>query len=169
MSDLFHARVSDEYICQVFDVMNQTPRHIYQVLTKRPKRLAKLADQLPWPSNVWVGVSVEDRATEWRADALQIVPAAVRFISAEPLLEAIKPDLNGIDWVIAGGESGPNHRPVDGYWLRQLRDDCVRTETAFFFKQWGGIRPKVHGRVLDGRTWDDMPIARERRQALITL
>ena len=168
MSDLFHARVPNDYIRKVFQVMAATPRHTYQVLTKRPTRLAKLADQLEWTSNIWMGVSVEDRATEWRADALQLVPAAVRFISAEPLIEAIQPDLTGVDWVIAGGESGPNHRPIDPEWLRDLRDDCLAANVAYFFKQWGGTRPKSKGRLLDGRTWDEMPVAREPCQPLTT-
>ena len=168
MSDLFHARVPDNYIRKVFEVMVATPRHTYQVLTKRPKRLARLADQLDWPSNIWMGVSIEDQATVWRADALQLVPSAVRFISAEPLIDAIRPDLTGIDWVIAGGESGPNHRPVEPEWLRAVRDDCLAANVAFFFKQWGGTRPKSNGRLLDGRTWDEMPVARERSQDLTT-
>lgn len=168
MSDLFHARVPDSYIAEVFDVMASTPRHTYQVLTKRPKRVVNLANQLQWPSNLWMGVSIEDRLTEWRADALQLVPASVRFISAEPLLEAIKPDLTGIDWVIAGGESGRNFRPVESEWLRLLRDDCLEAGVAYFFKQWGGARPKSNGRLLDGTTWDQMPVPRERGQALTT-
>lgn len=125
-----------------------------------------MADQLRWTSNIWMGVSVEDRATEWRSDVLQLVPAAVRFISAEPLLEAIQPDLSGIDWVIAGGESGHGFRQVKDDWIRQLRDNCAGSGTAFFFKQWGGIRPKAKGRLLDRRTWDEMPTARQ-RQALV--
>jgi protein gp37 len=166
MSDLFHARVSNAFIQQVFAVMNETPRHTYQLLTKRPKRLVRLADQLEWTPNIWMGVSVEDSATEWRVDALQLVPAAVRFISAEPLLAAIAPDLVGIDWVIAGGESGPRHRPVDVEWLRALRDHCAASDVPYFFKQWGGHRPKTNGRTLDGRTWDEMPVPHTRAEAL---
>lgn len=162
MSDLFHARVPDSFIRAVFNVMAETPRHTYQVLTKRPKRAVKLADTLEWPSNIWMGVSVEHEQTVWRVDALQFVPAAVRFISAEPLIDAISPHLAGIDWVIAGGESGAGHRPIDITWLRTLRDLCVDEDVAFFFKQWGGVRPKSNGRLLDGRTWDEMPTAERR-------
>lgn len=161
MSDLFHAQVPTPFIRQVFDVMAETPRHTYQLLTKRPKRLARLADQLPWPANVWMGVTVENGATRWRADELRKVPAAVRFISAEPLLEPL-PDFNleGIDWLIAGGESGRGFRPVEGPWLTDLRDQCRSAGTAYFFKQWGGARPKSNGRELDGRTWSEMPSPR---------
>ncbi len=161
MSDLFHAQVPTDFIRQVFDVMTETPRHTYQLLTKRPKRLARLADELPWPSNIWMGVTIENEATRWRADELRKVPAAVRFISAEPLLEPL-PDLNldGIDWLIAGGESGRGFRPVEGPWLADLRDQCTAAGTAYFFKQWGGARPKSNGRELDGRMWSEMPTPR---------
>jgi protein gp37 len=157
MSDLFHARVPDNFIRQVFEVMAATPRHTYQVLTKRPKRLVKLAASLNWPTNIWMGVSVENEATEWRVDELQLVPAAVRFISAEPMIGPVRPALEGIHWVIAGGESGRGYRPVDAEWLRSLRDQCIDEHVAFFFKQWGGARPKSNGRLLDGRTWDELP------------
>ncbi|HEY4105403.1 MAG TPA: DUF5131 family protein [Polyangiaceae bacterium] len=163
MSDLFHARVPDDFVRRVFDVMADTPRHTYQLLTKRPKRLARLAGTLPWPENVWMGVSVEDAAQGWRADRLREVPAAVRFISAEPLLGPLDDlDLDGIDWLIAGGESGPNHRPVDSAWIDGLRDACSDAGVAFFFKQWGGRTPKAGGRLLAGRTFDEMPVARMR-------
>lgn len=163
MSDLFHARVPDGFIHQVFDVMVSTPQHTYQLLTKRPKRLVRIAQHLPWPENVWMGVSIEDQESCWRADELRKVPAAVRFISAEPLLEALPDmDLEGIDWLIAGGESGWKHRPVDAAWVADLRDQCAAAGTAFFFKQWGGVRPKAGGRALDGRHWDEMPTARVR-------
>ncbi len=160
MSDLFHARVPTPFIKDVFQVMAETPQHTYQLLTKRPTRLARLADHLPWPSNVWMGVTVENEQTRSRLEDLRKVPAAVRFVSAEPLLEAL-PELNleGIDWLIAGGESGKGHRPVEYSWLEDLRDQCVTAGTAFFFKQWGGHRPKAGGRELDGRTWDEMPTA----------
>jgi protein gp37 len=158
MSDLFHAQVPTSFIERVFKVMAETPRHTYQVLTKRPKRLARIAGSLPWPPNVWMGVSVENEATRWRADALRSVPAAVRFISAEPLLEPLPHlDLKGIDWLIAGGESGPGHRPLSEAWVADLRDQCLNAGTAYFFKQWGGARPKSNGRLLAGRTWDEMP------------
>lgn len=157
MSDLWHARVPSTFIQRVFDVMTQTPHHTYQLLTKRPIRLARMADQLPWPSNVWVGVSVEQQSEVWRIDRLRQVPAAVRFVSAEPLIGPLELDLAGIDWLIAGGESGPSHRPMDEDWVLSLRDQCESSETAFFFKQWGGARAKAGGRELGGRTWDSMP------------
>jgi protein gp37 len=163
MSDLFHARVPTPFIQDVFRTMVETPQHTYQLLTKRPTRLARLAGELPWPSNVWMGVTVENNDTRWRLDDLRKVPAAVRFVSAEPLLEPL-PGLNleGIDWLIAGGESGTNFRPVREDWIRDLRDQCAETGTAFFFKQWGGHRPKAGGRELAGRTWDAMPVAQVR-------
>jgi protein gp37 len=164
MSDLFHARVPDEFIRSVFAVMAGTPAHTYQVLTKRPRRALRLADVLPWPRNVWLGVSIEHARYLWRADTLRAVPAAVRFISAEPLLGPLDGlDLDGIGWVIAGGESGPGYRAPDPAWFRALRDQCAAARVPFFFKQWGGATPKAGGRVLDGRTWDDMPATTIRR------
>ncbi|MGC4863767.1 DUF5131 family protein [Micromonospora sp. DT41] len=158
MSDLFHARVPSSFVRQVFEVMEATPRHTYQVLTKRATRLRKLAGTLPWPPNVWMGVSVEDSSVLSRIDDLRAVPAAVRFISAEPLIAPLgRLNLEGIDWLIAGGESGPGARPVEPDWVRQLRDQCQPAGTAFFFKQWGGRTPKAGGRSLDGCTWDEMP------------
>lgn len=158
MSDLFHAQVPNAFIHEVFDVMVATPRHTYQLLTKRPKRLARMAKSLPWPENVWVGVTVENDATRWRIDDLRKVPAAVRFISAEPLLTPLPNlQLEGIDWLIAGGESGHRFRSVAPEWLTDLRDQCQDAGTAFFFKQWGGARPKSNGRELSGRTWSEMP------------
>lgn len=163
MSDLFHAQVPTDFIHQVFAVMAETPRHTYQLLTKRPRRLARMAGDLPWPSNVWMGVTVENAATVWRADELRKVPAAVRFISAEPLLEPVPGlTLDGIDWLIAGGESGRGFRPVREEWLLDLRDRCADAGTAYFFKQWGGARPKSNGRELAERTWSEMPTARAR-------
>lgn len=158
MSDLFHARVPLDFIRRVFDVMEDTPRHTYQVLTKRAHRLARVAGSLEWPDNVWMGVSVESALHYDRIDELRLVPASVRFLSCEPLLGPL-PDLNltGIGWVIAGGESGPGHRPVDEAWVRGIRDTCVRADVPFFFKQWGGRVPKSGGRILDGRTWNGMP------------
>ena len=158
MSDLFHAQVPTNFIREVFAVTRDTPRHTYQLLTKRPKRLARIAGTLPLSSNVWLGVTVENEATRWRIDELCKVPTSVRFVSAEPLLEPLPNlDLDGIHWLIAGGESGFRHRPVEEAWLIDLRDQCAAAGTAFFFKQWGGVRPKAGGRTLDGRTWDAMP------------
>jgi protein gp37 len=158
MSDLFHAKVPAAFVRDVFDVMVDTPQHTYQVLTKRPLRAARMADQLPWPPNVWLGVSIEDMAVAHRVDHLRRVPAAVRFLSCEPLLGPLHSlNLEGIDWVIAGGESGHNYRPMDIRWARGIRDTCLEAGVPFFFKQWGGRSPKSLGRDLDGQTWDQMP------------
>jgi three-Cys-motif partner protein len=160
MSDLFHELVPLDYIKDVFDVMASTDRHVFQILTKRHERLAELAPELEWPSNVWMGVSIENGRWALRADYLRAVPARVRFVSAEPLLGPVDGlDLTDIHWVIAGGESGPKHRPVRPEWLQALRDHCVRQGVPFFFKQWGGLRPQSNGRLLDGREWNEMPIA----------
>lgn len=160
MSDVFHAHFGVEQIKQVFEVMVQASHHQFQVLTKRPERAARLASQLPWAENIWLGTSIENMAVASRADALRrIEQAHVRFISAEPLLGPLDElDLSEIHWVIGGGESGVGHRPVDPSWARGLRDLCQRTGVAFFWKQWGGIRPKSGGRSLDGEMWDEYPV-----------
>lgn len=159
MSDLFHARVPIGFIRQVFEVMADTPQHTYQVLTKRTLRLSRIAAKLDWPSNVWMGASVESADQYDRIRDLATVPAAVRFLSCEPLLAPL-PDLplEGINWVIAGGESGFNARPVERTWIQDIRDQCLAAHTPFFFKQWGGRTPKAGGRELDGRVWDEMPV-----------
>jgi protein gp37 len=158
MSDLFHARVPLDFVRQVFRVIADTPQHTYQVLTKRSARLPKVAGRLEWPPNLWMGVSVEDASELSRVDDLRAVPAAVRFLSCEPLLGPLDGlDLTGIDWVIAGGESGPDYRPPSSVWITAIRDLCVAGEVPFFFKQWGGHTPKAGGRELDGRTWSQMP------------
>ena len=158
MSDLFHEVVPDEYIKKVFATMVKADWHIFQILTKRAERLVKLAPQLPWPSHVWQGVSVESQAHINRVTALQKVPATVRFLSVEPLLGPIgNLPLNGVHWVIVGGESGPRHRPIKPEWVREIRKQCLTAEVPFFFKQWGGRTAKSGGRILDGRTWDQMP------------
>jgi len=163
MSDLFHEDIPAHYVAQVFDVMVRAEQHTFQILTKRQDRLAELASQLPWRRNIWMGVTIENRRFVHRADALREVPAAVRFISAEPLLGPLDGlDLAGIDWLIAGGESGPRHRSIDREWVTDLRDRCQNEGVAFFFKQWGGHRPKSGGRRLDGREWDQMPQPRDR-------
>lgn len=159
MSDLFHPDVPIEFIQRVFAVMEETPRHQYQVLTKRSRRLAEVASLLPWPSNVWMGVSIETQKYAFRTNHLRGVPAAIRFVSAEPLLGPLSLNLDDIDWLIAGGESGPRSRPIDGAWLESLRDQCQDANTAFFFKQWGGRTPKAGGRLLDGAEWSEYPIA----------
>ena len=158
MSDLFHDRVPFGFIRDVFTVMADCQRHTFQILTKRAERLAEVAPDLDWPANVWMGVSIENRRWIGRADLLRHVPAPVRFISAEPLLGPLDDlDLAGIDWLIAGGESGNRHRPVDLDWIRQLRDQCCAAGVAFFLKQIGGRTPKAGGRSLDGREWSQMP------------
>lgn len=158
MSDLFHARVPIGFVQRVFDVIADTPQHTYQVLTKRSTRLRRLAGQLDWPANLWMGVSVEDDTRLFRVDDLRTVPAAVRFLSCEPLVGSL-PGLNlaGIGWVIVGGESGPVHRPMDPSWVTDIRDRCADVGVPFFFKQWGGRTPKAGGRSLDGRIWHEMP------------
>lgn len=158
MSDLFHAKVPTSFVQDVFDVMADTPQHTYQILTKRSLRLRRMADNLRWPPNVWMGVSVEEPKVLNRIDDLREVPAAVRFLSCEPLIAPL-PDLNldGIDWVIVGGESGHLHRPINSEWVVDIRDQCAASEVPFFFKQWGGRTPKANGRLLDDRTWDEMP------------
>jgi protein gp37 len=158
MSDLFHARVPTAFVHRVFSVMAATPQHTYQLLTKRSTRLSRLAPQLTWRPNVWAGVSVEDSSVAGRVDDLRKVPAAVRFLSCEPLLGSLSGlDLTGIGWVIAGGESGADARPARPAWVREIRDTCNASQVPFFFKQWGGRSPKAGGRLLEGRTWDQMP------------
>lgn len=159
MSDLFHPEVPLDYIRQVFEVIADTPRHTYQVLTKRSKRLSAVADDLTWPKNLWMGVSIESARYSFRIRHLTSTPAAVKFLSCEPLLGPLgELDLSKVDWVIAGGESGPSARPMLLPWVSDLRDQCQSAEVPFFFKQWGGRTPKAGGRKLDGRTWDDMPL-----------
>jgi len=168
MSDLFHEAVPDDFIKKTFDVMTQADRHIFQILTKRADRLESLAAELPWPDNVWQGVSVENRDYVWRIRHLQRTRAAVRFISVEPLLGPISQlPLKGIDWVIVGGESGPRFRQVDPSWVRGVRDQCLRAGVPFFFKQWGGFTAKAGGRRLDGRTWSQMPVPTPREASLV--
>jgi protein gp37 len=158
MSDLFHQDVPDEFVLRVFDVMGRAHWHRFQVLTKRPERLLTLDPDLPWRPNVWMGVSVENARYRGRIDLLRRTGAAVKFLSLEPLLGPLPGlDLNGIDWAIVGGESGPGARPVDPAWVRDIRDQCQAAGVAFFFKQWGGVHRKRTGRLLDGRTWDEMP------------
>lgn len=163
MSDLFHEAVPDTFIQSAFEVMSAASWHVFQVLTKRSERLAALAPRLPWGPNVWQGVSVEGPRFIHRVEALRRVPAAVRFLSVEPLLGPIERlPLDGVHWVIVGGESGPGRRPIDPDWVRAIRDQCVEEGVPFFFKQWGGRTPKSKGRTLDGRIWDEMPVLPER-------
>ncbi len=158
MSDLFHEQVPLRFIKKVFHTIKITPQHTYQILTKRAERLSELSDELEWAANIWMGVSVENSDYLWRIDHLRKVPAHVRFLSIEPLLGPLgRMDLTGIDWTIAGGESGPGARPLEPAWVRSIRDQCVEEGVAFHFKQWGGVNKKRTGRVLDGRTWDELP------------
>ena len=158
MSDLFHESVPIDYIRRVFETMAQADWHVFQVLTKRAERLAALAPELPWPSNVWQGVSVENERYTSRTTYLRSVPAAVRFLSVEPLLGSIPElPLEGIDWVIVGGESGPGARPLKPEWVETIGRQCAQAKVPFFFKQWGGVRKSRTGRQLNGRTYDDLP------------
>ncbi len=141
---------------------NELVDDIFQILTKRHERLVELAPLLPWPDNVWMGISVENQKYVHRVDYLRQVPAKVRFLSCEPLLGPLELNLTDIHWVITGGESGPKHRPVKEEWVRSIRDQCQKAEVSFFHKQWGGTRPKSNGRMLDGRTWDDFPAIQTR-------
>lgn len=160
MSDLFHENVPVQFIHKVFDTMALAKQHIFQVLTKRSARLAAIASEIKWPSNVWMGVSVESSDYKYRIDNLRSVPAALRFLSVEPLLSPLgKIDFSGIDWVIVGGESGPHARPMSEKWVTEIRDQALDSGVAFFFKQWGGVHKKKSGRVLQGHVWDQMPMA----------
>ena len=167
MSDLFHKDVPLDYIQRVFEVMERCPQHSFQVLTKRPELAAAHAAHLPWPRNVWLGTSLENALVLHRVAALASIPAAVRFLSIEPLLGPLpRIPLSGIDWVIVGGESGPGAREMKPEWVRQVREQCVAHAVPFFFKQWGGVNKKKTGRTLDGRTWDEMPTLSEERRGL---
>lgn len=158
MSDLFHEDVPIGFIQSVFLVMKSTPRHTFQLLTKRSERLLSLSGQLSWSDNIWMGVSVENQDYLYRIDHLREVDASIRFISFEPLLGPIPGlELTGIDWAIAGGESGPGARPMKSEWVTEIRDKCVQEGVPFFFKQWGGVNKKKAGRQLEGRTWDQIP------------
>jgi protein gp37 len=162
MSDLFHEQMPLGFLQDVFRIMEESPRHVFQILTKRHERLVHLTPELYWPKNVWMGVSVENQDYIHRVDYLRQVPAAVRFLSCEPLIGPLQLDLEGIQWVIVGGESGRGHRPIEADWVRSLREQCRTAGVAFFFKQWGGIRPKAGGRELDGRVYDGIPEAWKR-------
>lgn len=158
MSDLFHEKVPLEFIQKVFDTMEKTPQHIYQILTKRSQRLKELSSQLPWPRNVWMGVSVEDSRVVDRINDLKETDAQTKFLSCEPLIGPLDLlPLNGINWVIVGGESGPGSRPMRKIWVESILDQCQHYNVPFFFKQWGGVRKDLTGRKLNGRTYDEMP------------
>jgi protein gp37 len=158
MSDLFHSDVPLDFIQRVFSTMRRSRQHVFQVLTKRAGRLAEVSHLLDWAENIWMGVTVENMACKDRIDNLRSTDAAVKFLSMEPLLEDVgELDLVDVDWVIAGGESGPGARPMHADWVRSVRDRCTAQGVPFFFKQWGGFSKKKAGRILDGRTWDEMP------------
>lgn len=159
MSDLFHEKIELSYIQDVFSVMEKADWHQFQVLTKRAERLLELNAELPWSSNIWMGVSVEDERVTDRIDALRQTDAHIKFLSLEPLLGALPNlKLDGIDWVIVGGESGPGAREMKKKWVIDIREQCADANVAFFFKQWGGKRKSKTGRELDGRTYDEMPV-----------
>lgn len=158
MSDLFHPDVTLDFIKKTFKVMNECPQHTFQVLTKRPERLRNVSDQLTWTDNIWMGTSVENEAVLSRKEDLVHCGAKIKFLSLEPLLGPLPNlTLNKIDWAIVGGESGPGARPIEEEWVLEIRDKCEESGTAFFFKQWGGVRKKENGRELAGQTYDEMP------------
>ena len=158
MSDLFHEKIELAYIQKVFSVMEEANWHQFQVLTKRAERLLACNSELPWPRNVWMGVSVEDARVTHRIDALRQTGAQIKFLSLEPLIGALPNlNLNGIDWVIVGGESGPGARKIEKGWVVDIRDRCADAKVPFFFKQWGGTRKSKTGRELDGQTYNAMP------------
>lgn len=160
MSDLFQDEVPHDFIARVFETMVACPQHTFQILTKRSERLLELSGSLPWPENVWMGVSVEDARVLHRVSDLARVPAQVRFLSCEPLIGPLEHlPLSGIHWVIVGGESGPHARPMQAQWVESIHRQCRRGNVAFFFKQWGGVRKDRTGRELHGRTYDEMPRA----------
>lgn len=159
MSDLFHEEIPDDFIMKVFEVMKQAYWHRFQILTKRSERLKRLSAKLNWTNNIWVGVSVENSGVQYRIDDLRQVPAALRFLSIEPLIGPIESvSLSNIDWVIVGGESGPKARPMLEEWVLDIKNQCNNQEVPFFFKQWGGVNKKKNGRLLHGKTWDEMPM-----------
>ncbi|MFA5833910.1 MAG: phage Gp37/Gp68 family protein [Bacteroidota bacterium] len=158
MSNLFHKDIPLDFIQAVFKTMNESPQHTFQILTKRSTRLKEVASEIDWPDNVWMGVSVENRKTIGRIKELKSIPAKVKFISFEPLIGDIgRVSLSGIDWVIVGGESGPGARPMEKAWLLSLLKKCRKSKSAFFFKQWGGVRKDLTGRRLNGRIYNEMP------------
>jgi protein gp37 len=168
MSDLFQEFVPLDFIQRVFDTMSRCPQHVFQILTKRAERLEQVCLDLPWPKNVWMGVSVENSKTMGRVQHLQRTPAQIKFLSCEPLLGPLSNmPLSGIDWVIVGGESGPRARPMKKEWATEILKQCRATRTQFFFKQWGGPRKDLTGRLLNGRTYDEMPrnVIRDSRKA----
>ena len=166
MSDLFHEDVPVDYIKKVFEIMGRAHWHQYQVLTKRSEHVLQLSKELNWAPQIWMGVSVESEKYSYRIDQLRQTAAHVKFLSLEPLLGPLTNlNLRGIDWAIVGGESGPGARPLESAWVTEIRDQCLKADVPFFFKQWGGVQKKKTGRTLEGRTWDQMPVDAE----LVTL
>jgi len=162
MSDLFHEDVSDDFVIKMFDTMNQAHWHTFQILTKRSKRLAKIASDLHWSENIWMGVTVETSKQLFRLTDLGNVPASIRFVSMEPLLGHINDfPVDNLDWVIVGGESGPKARPIQESWVIEIRNRCLKHNIPFFFKQWGGVNKKKSGRLLDGKYWDEIPSTKD--------
>lgn len=160
MGDMFHEDIPLEYIQQVFRTMEEADQHIFQVLTKRSSRMLELSSQLPWPQNVWMGVTVESGKYAYRIDNLKNTPAKVKFLSIEPMIGPVNDlDLEGIDWVIVGGESGHNARMIKESWAIDIRDNCIASSVPFFFKQWGGPNKKKTGKLLEGEIWDQFPLA----------
>jgi len=159
MSDLFHEDIPLDFIQDVFETMKKAHWHRFQILTKRAERLLELSGNLPWAENIWMGVTVESHQYKYRIDYLRNIPAHVKFLSLEPLLTSLgQLNLNDIDWVIVGGESGPQSRPIHIDWVREIRDQCLGKSVPFFFKQWGGVQKKKNGRILDEILWDEMPL-----------
>ena len=159
MSDLFHKEVPDDFVLDIFSTMRQAQQHQYQILTKRGERLAKLSPELPWLENIWMGVTIEAADYKYRIDYLRYTGAKIKFLSLEPLLcDLGELNLDEIGWVIVGGESGPGARPIEIGWVRNIREQCLAQNVPFFFKQWGGVNKKKNGRILDGKTWDGMPV-----------
>ena len=159
MSDLFHKDVPDDFILDIFTTMRRAQQHQFQILTKRAERLAQISPELPWQKNIWMGVTVESADYKYRIDYLRYTAAHIKFISFEPLLSDVgELNLDEIGWVIAGGESGPGARPMKIEWVRNIREQCVNRKVPFFFKQWGGVNKKKTGRLMDGVTWDQMPV-----------
>jgi len=159
MSDLFHKEVPDDFVLDIFSTMRQAQQHQYQILTKRVERLAELSPELSWQENIWMGATVEAADYKYRIDYLRYTGAKIKFLSLEPLLGNLgELNLDEIDWVIVGGESGPGARPIEIDWVRNIREQCLARNVPFFFKQWGGVNKKKAGRLLDAKTWDEMPI-----------
>ena len=159
MSDLFHEDVTFDYIQRVFNIMRKASQHQFQILTKRAERLSRLNKKLDWPSNIWMGVSIENEEFVYRIKHLKQTNARIKFLSLEPLIGPLPNlDLKGIDWVIVGGESGPGSRPIKIHWVQDIKNQCKKANVPFFFKQWGGLNKKKSGRLLDGKIWNEMPL-----------